>query len=171
MDVTQVYVDSTEVVEVEVEGKTFVSPSKDSSVVIEAVAGIKGDTGPEGPAGERGPIGVGVEAIVQSGNLIQKNNVMPPGQRIAADMTIQEAHLRMGTAPVGQDAIIRINRTRAGTTTALATYSITAGTNAASFTGLSWSLLQGDIITYDVTQTGTTAIGSDLAIQLVGTGG
>lgn len=135
------------------------------------VPGPKGIDGINGAPGARGPIGVSIEAIVQSGNLILKNNVLPPGQRIPADSTVSEVYLRMGTAPVGQDAIVRINRTRAGTTTALATYSITAGTNTASFTGLSWALLKGDVITYDVTQTGTTTIGADLAVQLVGTGG
>lgn len=168
----EVYTTGGTTVAIDIAGQTLVEPQpKGESVIVEAVAGIKGDTGTTGPTGPRGPIGVGVEAIIQSGNLVQKNNVLPPGQRIAADMTIQEAHLRMGTAPAGQDAIVRINRTRAGTTTALATYSITAGTNSASFTGLTWSLLKGDVITYDVTQTGTTTIGADLAAQLVGTGG
>lgn len=119
----------------------------------------------------RGPIGVGIEAIIQAGNLIQKNNVMPPGQRIAVDCTMQEIHIRIGTAPVGQDAIMRVNYTRGASTTVLGTYTITQGTNTASFTGLNWALLAGDIITYDVTQTGSTTIGADLAVQLVGTGG
>lgn len=171
MDVVEVHTEGGTQVSIEVNGETIVQTTENPQVVVEAIAGIKGDTGPQGIKGDRGPVGVSVEAIVQSGNLVQKNNVMPPGQRISVNSTIQEVHIRMGTAPTGQDAIVRINRTRAGTTTALATYSITAGTNAASFTGLSWALLKGDVITYDVTQTGTTSIGSDLAIQLVGTGG
>lgn len=135
------------------------------------VPGPAGQDGTDGNTGLRGPVGVAMESIVQSGNLIQKNNAMPPGMRIPVAMTVQECHLRLGTAPVGQDAIIRINKTRAGTTTVLATYSITAGTNATDFTGLIWAMNAGDVVTFDVTQTGTTIIGADLAIQFVGTGG
>lgn len=90
-------------------------------------------------------------------------NVAPPGLRVPQACTLSAVYLRLGTAPTGASLIFVVKK---GATT-LATLTVTAGSTSTSATGLSAALALGDIVTFNVTQIGSTVAGADLAAQLI----
>jgi len=80
-----------------------------------------------------------------------------------ASLTLLTARASVGTAPTGANLIAVIKKN--GSTT-VETLTITAGSNATSRTTLSASLADGDYLTVDVTQVGSTVAGSDLTVQI-----
>lgn len=90
-------------------------------------------------------------------------NIAPPGLRVPAVCNLTAAYLRAGTAPTGASLIFAVKK---GATT-LATLTVSASGTSASATALGVALAFGDVITFDITQVGSTIAGGDLAIQLV----
>lgn len=103
-------------------------------------------------------------AIIKSGAAAVGNNILPPGMRVGFDTTVSQLHARSGSSPVGGPLTVRINKNGVVWQTVV----IPAATPNGSLTGLSSDLVTGDILTFDITTVGTTAPGSDIALDIVG---
>lgn len=104
-------------------------------------------------------------SLVQAGAATVKTNTIPPGVRIARACTLTEVHVVVGTAPTGAALIVqlRIN----GTIYAAGQASVAAAATTANVTGLTQALSAGDLVTFDITQIGSTVAGSDVAVGLL----
>lgn len=105
-----------------------------------------------------------LEAIIWSGIAAVGTNVLPPGLRVARAFTCAAMHFRVGTAPTGASLIVNVLRN----SVTVQTLTIPAGAFFVDVTGLGIAFAAGDIISFDVTQVGSTEPGRDLAVQLVG---
>lgn len=92
-------------------------------------------------------------------------NIVPPGVRVAQDMTVGTMVVRAGTAPTGAPLTHVLRRNGA----TWQTLSLPAGSAANTVTGLATPLTAGDIITVDRTSIGSTVAGSDVAIDVIPT--
>lgn len=119
--------------------------------------------GPSTPSAAPTGVGGWTPELLIAGYARVGTNIAPPGLRVATACTLQSAYLRAGTAPTGSSLILLVERS--GST--LATLTLAAGSSSTSATGLSVALAAGDIVTFDVTQIGSTVAGADLAVQLV----
>lgn len=108
-----------------------------------------------------------VEAIIKSGTAAVANNVLPPGLRIPERLLVSEAYVRLGTAPTGANFIVEFNKNG----TLFATVTVPAGVASAAATGLSEQFVSGDVLTWDITQVGSTTAGADVAAAIFGTVG
>lgn len=102
-----------------------------------------------------GPIGVRV------GGLRLRN----PGRSI----TISKVYIDLGTAPVGANAIVDVNKNGVTMFTTQANRpTVLDGSNAGNATPDVTSFNNGDYITVDIDQIGSTTSGSDLTVSIVG---
>lgn len=84
-------------------------------------------------------------------------------------LTIEKAYLAIKTAPTGADLIIDINKngTSIWSSTQANRVKITAGNTTGSQTSFdTTSLAEGDLLTIDVDQVGSTVSGADITIEL-----
>lgn len=131
----------------------------------EGPTGPQGGAGPTGPAGPAGPAGpYATNAIIRTGAATVSNNVLAPGLRIMVATTISQIVLRAGTAPTGASLVVAILKNGS----AWKTMTLSAGSTSQSDAGLSLALVAGDVLTFNITQIGSTVAGSDLAIDMLG---
>lgn len=134
--------------------------------------GIDGATGPTGPAGTAGVDGVnGLAYLPAAFSMYGGLFVVTGTQRFYNDtgitLTFIKARLTVGTAPTGSDLIGVFKKN--GTT--VATVTITAGTNTGTSTTFSpTTIADGEYLTLDLTQVGSTVAGSDLTGQILAGG-
>lgn len=102
--------------------------------------------------------GIYQQAVVKPGAAAVAANVMPPGLRIPINCVLTAAYIDVGTAPTGSALTVLVKRS--GTT--VATVTVAAGTTSGSSTGLSFALLKGELLTFDITTVGSTVAGSDV---------
>lgn len=97
----------------------------------------------------------------KAGNVAVANNVAAPGLRVPKDCTIRNIYARVGTAPATTAILIDVKdgATTVGTITIAA--AATTGTLSPSY-----SVAEGAILTFNVTQIGTVTTGADLAIAI-----
>lgn len=119
---------------------------------------------PDSGGGSAGSSTAQVEAIIKSGTASVATNVLPPGLRIPERLLVEQAYVRLGTAPTGADFIVAFNKNG----TQFATVTVPAGVASGSATGLSEQFVSGDVLTWDITQVGSTTAGSDVAAAVYG---
>lgn len=101
--------------------------------------------------------------VIVSGYARVAADISPPGLRVPFNCRISAIYLRAGIAPTGADLVWDVNVNG----TPVETLTITATGTATSSTGLLIDLVEGDIVTFDITQIGSTVAGADLAVQLI----
>lgn len=128
---------------------------------------IPGSLTVAGQAIDTGPTNAQVEAIIKSGTAAVANNVLPPGLRIPERLLTSEAYVRLGTAPTGANFIVVFKRNGVS----FATVTVPAGVSSAATTGLAEQFVSGDVLTWDITQVGSSTAGADVAAAIFGTVG
>lgn len=103
-------------------------------------------------------------------------NVLVAGNNVTVEVKIRTGQtlflsavdLRVKTAPTGADVIVDINKNGASlfTTRPRVVDGATTGGSGAVFTGSTPSVTDGDVITFDIDQIGSTEAGRDLSIGL-----
>ena len=134
--------------------------------------GNKGDKGDKGDQGLRGPMGV----IVPAGGTYSIHGqvrLMTGTKRLYNDtgvtLTVSAVRMAAGTAPVGADLIVDINK--GGTT--VYTFQgyrpkiVDGASTSLTTTGQSWTWESGTYLTLDVDQIGSTTPGSDVTITVI----
>ncbi len=106
---------------------------------------------------------VEIQGLIVSGAATVKNNVLPPGAEIPAATTITTLKARVGTAPTGASLIVRFNLDGSS----LGSVTINASSTSGSTT-ISQAATAGQILTFDLTQIGSSVAGSDVWIVVVG---
>lgn len=101
--------------------------------------------------------------LIVAGYARVATNIAPPGLRVPFDCVLDSIYLRVGTAPTGAALIIVVKV--AGVTAS--TLTVAASGTSTSSSGLFFDMLEGDIVTFDVTQIGSTVAGADVAVQLI----
>lgn len=94
---------------------------------------------------------------------------LAPSLVVPTNLSIVKAYLVVKTAPVGQEIIVDINVNGTSIWNATQANRVEIAASATSGNQTSFditSLSEGDIITVDVDQVGTTTPGTDLTIQL-----
>jgi hypothetical protein len=140
----------------------------------QGIPGIPGDTGPTGPAGPEGPAGPAETLIALSWNLgadvnatVGTNKARVPFIMPYAGV-IKRCTIAAGTAPTGAALICDINK---GGVTIWATQGNRIQLAAGATTGFqsvfgTTAVAQGDAITIDIDQIGSTVAGKDIFVQL-----
>lgn len=106
-------------------------------------------------------------ALIVAGVAVVANNVLPPGYRVGQATTLNEFHVVVGTAPTGAAMIVKLRIN--GTILAAANATVAISATTADVTGLTQALSVGDLLTWDITQIGSTIAGSDVAVAMLGT--
>ena len=133
---------------------------------MSGAAGIQGPAGAQGPGGAQGPAGPAGAGVSEtktysySGEL-QVNN----GTKrlyVAGNTTLSSADIHLETAAAGASVNLTINKNglSAGALT------IAGGTTSSLSNALSVSLIQGDYLTVDITQVGSSTAGAHLYLLL-----
>lgn len=102
-----------------------------------------------------------LQGILVQGNLSVANNVRPPGLLVTTATTLLLLAARLGTAPVGAAVVVRFK----ADATILGTVTIAAGATSGQ-TVINQALSEGQVLTWDVTQVGSTTPGADLWVRL-----
>lgn len=104
------------------------------------------------------------------GSLIVKVGSNGWTNRLGRTLTITEVYLEVGTAPTGSALICDVNKngTSIWNTTQANRAQVAAGASSGSSTTFdTTSIAQGDRLTFDVDQIGSTVAGADLTLQVV----
>ena len=102
------------------------------------------------------------------GTLVTGTN-LTPALIVHSALTIEKAYAYVKTAPTGADIIVDINKngTSIWDTTPANRLTITAGTQSGTQTSFdTTSLSEGDTLTVDLDQVGSTVSGADITIEL-----
>lgn len=107
-------------------------------------------------------------AFAVAGGLTATGKTLRLYNRLGSTATITEVFVSVGTAPVGAAILIDVNKNGTTIFTNQAHRpSISAGSNTASDTGIDVSsLANGDYLTIDIDQVGSTTTGSDLTVHV-----
>lgn len=127
--------------------------------------GADGTDGADGATGATGPRGIGGPTFYMEGVLVTKVGTLKWRSNGAA--TIVGILAVVGTAPTGASIIVDVNKN--GTTLfATGKPTIAAGTtnSGAASVPSSPNLVDGDEITVDIDQIGSTVAGSDLTVEV-----
>lgn len=130
--------------------------------------GATGPTGPTGATGATGPTGpTGYDRVTwglcANTNCTVATTITAPWVAVSA-LTIEKCYVQAGTAPTGSTLIVDINKS--GTTIFSGTkLQLTAGSTSGTQTVFgTTSLAEGDTLTIDIDQVGSTIPGKDLYV-------
>lgn len=135
--------------------------------------GIQGEQGPQGIQGEQGPSGITRPSTaiftVWSGTLSVATGTGRLYNATGQSITISKVFLSVGTAPVGASIIVDIHKNG---TTIFTTQANRPAISASAYTGYSTSIdvttwADGEYLTMDVDQIGSSTPGSDLTAHIV----
>lgn len=129
--------------------------------------GPPGGPGPPGDPGPEGPRGYGQAVFSMDGNLIIK--VGTARWRVVGSLIIRNIVATVGTTPTGADVIVDVNLNG---TTIFTDQSfrptISPGSNDSGVTSPDvTNLSEGDYLTVDIDQVGSSFPGADLTVQVV----
>lgn len=102
-----------------------------------------------------------LQGIIVKGNLTVATNVQPPGLLVTTATTILLLAARVGTAPTGAAVLVTFKADGVS----LGTVTIAAGATSGQ-TVVNKALTEGQILTWDVTQIGSTIAGADLWVRM-----
>ena len=128
--------------------------------------GTVGPTGPAGATGPAGPTGVGFLDFTVAGTLSVAS--YPFRWYSPGNLTIANVRISVGTAPLGAQIIVDVNKngTTIFTTQANRPTIFAVGNTAVSPTPNVTALTLGDYLTIDVDQVGATTAGANLVVQV-----
>lgn len=103
------------------------------------------------------------------GSLIVKTGTVGWTNRTGRTLTFLEVYLEVGTAPTGASLIVDVkkNGTTIWSTTGNRAAIAASATSGSSTTFNTTTMANGDRLTFDVVQVGSTIAGSDLTLQVV----
>jgi len=104
--------------------------------------------------------------IPVDGTLVATTNIRK-NIRIAQGMTLASVNIRVGTAPVGNDIKLDINKNGASVFSVRPQIDDGATTGGTTAVFGNSALSTGDILSFDIDQVGSTTPGADLVISLV----
>jgi len=140
-----------------------------TTVIATGTIGPPGPQGEAGPPGPTGPASTAVNQIIFSkdGELaVETGNSR---YRVITDQVVHGVYISVGTAPVGDDLIVDVNVNGSTIFSSPPTRPlILDGENTSELAiPTITALTEGDYITVDVAQVGSTTPGSDLTVQIL----
>lgn len=105
--------------------------------------------------------GLYLTAIIQPGTAVVADDVLPPGLYVPRAGTLSSARVRVGTAPTGAALIVEV----LADDTTVATVTVADGETSA-VESPDVSLSAGAVLTFNLTQVGSSTAGTDVAVDL-----
>lgn len=141
-----------------------------TQVVASGTIGPPGPPGPAGPQGDPGPVGprgFGQAVFTMPGTIAVQTGTIR--FRVVGSLSISGVVASVGQAPIGADIVVDVNVngssafTVSGTQPTIGAGNQDSGVHVPTITALS----EGDYLTVDVDQVGSSFHGSDLTVQII----